>query len=243
MTRFLRDALLAGLLGPAFASAMPVTYYFIGTVTGSPTWLADPTIQVPGYAGPTFDANPFSAVTAGTAVQGSFTYDTEARIPLAITGRAYYRSGPEPGQVDPTSVYSLSASFGVGGNTYRSFNSEILIDNDFSSDRYVVLGTNRIAGASSFFTASLNLDGGASNLWDSTALPESPPTLAELSSADFTLNYYIFLQDAGADYYQPIAIHASLSSLQLRAAAMPEPGTLALLALGLAGLGYSRRKQ
>lgn len=194
------------LLAPVAAKAAPVTFSFTGTVTAVDAALA-------------------GEFSLGESVVGSYTFESTT---------------PDSDPGDPTlgiydnAITAFSATFGGDYTVTQGLDNDISVANGPpGNDVYQVFLTNptapTVAGLS-LGALFLGIGDFESNVFNSDALPLTPPDLAEF---DFDISGAIFLDS-------PInqGMNFQLTSLTL----VPEPSTLAFVALGLMGVCCHRRK-
>jgi hypothetical protein len=204
------------LLIPAAVHATPIAFKFSGTTTY--------------IDGPDGGAN----VPGGTPFSGSFTYDSKLTV---IDTSALFGGGNDPttksyGYFDPIQTGpagTLAAKVDFGGlmsyDTTNAIMRSIVITNDPKSP------------PASLSVNAQNADG----QWISIYLED--PTGQALNGTDLptTLDLAKFGQ-TGVEYYDPNRGLVGGIITSLEPEAVPEPSTLAILALGGLGLVIARRK-
>lgn len=210
---------VALLVGPATADAVVVTWDIRGSIDG-----------VEGEGWPDFPA-----ASVGDSFQVLFSFDTDATELRADVGGRF-----APGaryQYDPA---SLSASVVIGSSApveyrYDPTLSSLIFMRDNAGDvasEGVIDGFTFGIGIPIGSNGSLGIimRGTVLDIVNGPGLPAVPdPRLADLEISRFQL----FADSSG--------ILGEITSVRTATSA-PEPGTLALLGLGLAGLGMSRRR-
>ena len=209
----------AGLLtGPQQANALPITFEFSGTVT-----TVNPALAGVFSVGQSFSGSYTFESTApdadGTAVFG--TYENVSAFTFNYGGGAYV------GSTAP----------GVGSQSGR-----ITVGNDEPAvlfpDTYRVLAFEAIEtvngpdiGAFSVVAALLFMGDPTGTAFGSDALPLTPPPLSGFTVSEFSLGF----NNGQVD----VAVLGTITSFNQ----VPEPATLALFGIGLAGLGLAARRR
>jgi hypothetical protein len=168
-------------------------------------------------------------VAVGDIVHGEYMFDSAIpnTSPNPTVGRYVVNSG----------TFSLSVeSLSFGVSPYL-----IAVGNDTSQpagtqDFYDVEGFTAIAGVDHFYQLFLSTFDLSQGAITSTALPLVPPDVAKFPEFH-RFGYCYGLTDASLCTEHGIG--GPVTSITL----VPEPATLALVGLGLAGFGFSRRKQ
>jgi hypothetical protein len=261
-TRWKKTFPVAAILCAGPASAIPVTFDFSGTV--AQVVITDFASGAP----PTFDLS-----TAGQAFSAQFIIDTDLFGPVvsapSITGDRLVYNSELPGAVTSSLMvngasidlapYSGSRanvgfldSYGVvscGENCSRIAPDQFNV-NAFSDD-LTPLGPAASRGLSFSFVANFQgFDNPESALswfdfspdFDLTQVASLP--LLDSLLANVTLTDFLF--DCAGERCQPTGTQRTMfivTSSSRTVASVPEPGALGLLAIGLAGAWFARRKK
>jgi hypothetical protein len=207
------------------------------------------------FGGPSTPGGPSPSVSLfDGGASGSFTYDSAALFVQTTADGSLYR-GFTPSSVtgSPTSLSGLSGS--VAGRAFSDVSGATLVGNDsflpFGAstrvDIFQLLFDPSLSSTSVHNFTGFNIDGfsliGVRMFWiegqnlisDFLSTPDllpAPPSFSGRLAFDFI--------QTGTPAATSFVF---FDGLQLRQAAIPEPATLALFGIGLAGLGFSRRKR
>lgn len=176
------------------------------------------------------------AVGVGDTITVKYVYNSDTLVSgsgeYLYTAAPYgivIRMGSLIGQTDPTNVYYY---IGIGDSSAGSGN-----------DYYVVYSDNNISvpGGLDIDEIALQFNDPTGTALDSSALPLTAPVLSDWATCELLISN---MPDPGdpATYF---SITATVTSAALATdpydALLPEPGTMALVGLGLAGLLRRRR--
>jgi hypothetical protein len=168
----------------------------------------------------------FGTLISGQAFSGSYTFDPA----VAGTGTSSFAVFDDLLSVSLT-VGAFSATIGPGVGL-----AEIQQDDVPLADRYALVGRNPVGSS---LIGGLAISGISFRLDDTTgtAISDALVLLTNPSLSSFTgETFFIFFGDPTTQDFE--AVTGTLTSL-----GAPEPGTLALLGIGIAGLAWRRRKQ
>jgi hypothetical protein len=193
------------------ATASPILFEFSGTV-----------IRVVLLTGAT-DTLGYSA---GQNINGSFTFD-DSVIDSDASGASSFR----PWSIRSFSFDAIAANMNYLNYSYFNVDANPLAD---GVGAYALEINQQVAN---LFTFTL-VQGGPTAVLGSDSVDLTQLRLSDFDPSDSRFEYR-HIEDLPAGQRRETVIVTSIDSLTVQR--VPEPGTLALLALGLAGLGWSRR--
>jgi PEP-CTERM motif len=165
-------------------------------------------------------------LNSGDAFSGSYTVDTT----IAATGNSTFSVFNNLTGVSLT-IGSFTANIGPGSGL-----PEIQQDDVAGADRYALIGRNP-TGSSQIDGLDITLIGFRLDDTTGTAISDALVLLTNPTLSSFTSNSLLLFFGTSTDPVREV-VSGELSSLSV-----PEPATLALVGLGLAGISYQRRRQ
>jgi hypothetical protein len=201
-------------------------------LTAEPSFAAPITVGFEGVIDTVSHAtatDPFgSSIGIGTPFKGRYTYDTATPNMGTSAYGVYIHYAPQFGiDVD------VGGLFGSASTAQLPLHYRVIIDGLTNDDDVQDIQTQGMSfGGVNAYLAQVFLEGPSSTL-PSVDLLTTPPNLQDYFSRKFVLGIG---PDPGA---ADMVYIGSITSMY----AIPVPGTLALFALGLAGLGYTRRNR
>lgn len=178
----------------------------------------------------------------GQALSGSFTYDTEL-APLPWLPGQYQSGGAGGWLASSITINGASWAFDLGNDPAAYSDLAINLSDDPDPDSFTV-NISQSLFTDVFLTQSLSFFalGGLSDFVDGLALPEH----LSWDGVGFGEGYLsVDLACFGAPECSPQSFNGAffLSSLTIAPTAVPEPSSMGLIGLGMAGIWLSRRRR
>lgn len=170
------------------------------------------------------------SLSSGDAFSGSYTVDTTIAATVPSTSSyAVFNNLTDVSIV----IGAFSAVVGPGSGL-----PEIQQDDVAGADRYALLGRNPVGSSQisglDIISIGFRLDDSTGGAISDALNLLTNPILSNFSSNELLL-FFVGQDQQGQNRFEVVT--GSLSSLSI-----PEPGTLALMGLGLAGIGYRRHR-
>ena len=147
--------------------------------------------------------------------------------------------------VDFSKCASYATTSGCTGGSSYTYNREISFDLYHGGAHADIVNVGTFGGQSSNARVTQTYDDeaatdvGGYSLQNGSFRPEDSLSIFDGMSA-LGLWRFRFADSVGAD---PLAVHSWTVDIELAEVPVPEPATLAIFGLGIAGLGFARRKQ
>ena len=174
------------------------------------------------FGGPAFDA------FLGQTLRIEYTFESTTADSTAATNRGDYAA-----------ITSMTATVGTYSATAAA-GPIVVFDNLNGNDEYGVLGISAVGppiGGMPLNFLQIQLQDPTQTAFANDALPTVQPDPANFGGNNFlAINFFGGRKNSGN-------IGTDLVTISPVTAPVPEPGTLAMFGLGLAGLGYMRRRR